>query len=417
MKIGYLMNTYPIVSTTFIGREIAGLEKLGMEVRRYAIRPWKGTLIDASDILEQTKTCYLLTGSVVRLFSSVIFETVTNPARSFSAIRQLFRLIRNARGHVIKHIAYLMEAMVLRRVAARDGISHIHAHFSTNSAAVAMLSHTLGGPSYSFTIHGPDELFSPRENSLGLKIASARFVACISHFARSQAMLFSEQTDWPKLRIVHCGVRVNSYCRPVQSVAKKRVLFIGRLDAVKGATLLVDAFGRVRERHPGATLTIVGDGHARQSLKVQARELGLDAAFLGFQPQDAVAKCLQEADILALPSFAEGVPVVLMEAMASGIPVIASRIAGIPELVEDGVSGFVIPPGDIETLTNRLDALLSDPPLRIRMGEAGRAKVEAEFDIDRESAWLADLFAGNAQGLRPVASEKWRGSPSLGGAY
>jgi len=406
MKIGYLMNTYPMVSTTFIGREIAGLEKLGVEITRYAIRPWNEDLVDPDDIREREKTLYLLKKPYARLLASALFETLGNPVRVFRAAGYTFRLIRNDRGHILKHIAYLIEAMVLRRAASRDGVTHLHAHFSTNATAVAMLTQILGGATYSFTIHGPDELFAPSENSLGLKVANARFVACISHFARSQAMLFSDPASWSNLRIVHCGVRLDDYGGDTRNRSAKRILFIGRLGVVKGAKLLIDAFANAVLVHPDATLTIIGDGPERSALEAQALELGATVTFRGYQPQEAVAGFLNEADILVLPSFAEGVPVVLMEAMASGIPVIASRVAGIPELVQDGVSGFLVPPGDSETLSARLETLLSDPSLRARMGQAGRAKVEAEFNIDREAAWLAELFSGNGQGLRPASTNQ-----------
>ena len=405
MKIGYVMNSYPMVSTTFIGREIAALEQQGLVISRYAIRQWPYTLVDPGDLAEQARTQYLLTGSRRGLLRAVAGQTLLNPIRLVRALRLTARLIWNARGGVIRHIAYLIEAMVLRQAAQADGVTHLHAHFSTNSTAVAMLSEILGGPSYSFTIHGPDEFFQPIEISLRLKIARARFVACISHFCRSQAMLFSDQAHWGKLKIVHCGVIPAQYGTRPRTAFGQHVLFVGRLDAVKGVPLLLEAFATARTRHPGARLTVVGDGPARAALEAQATALGIAGAttFTGYKAQAEVATLLEEADMLVLPSFAEGLPVVLMEAMASRIPVIASGVAGVPELVQDGVSGFVVPAGDVETLTVRLERLLGDPGLCRRMGEAGRAKVEAEFDVEREAAWLARILRDGGEGLRPMA--------------
>ncbi len=408
MTVGYLMNTYPLVSTTFIGREIAALERQGVEIRRYAIRPWTGSLVDPGDRAEQARTEYLLADRL-RILRSLVREFVRAPVRFFQATALTIRLIRNARGGLVRHLAYLAEAAVLRGLVERDGITHIHAHFSTNATAVAMLARELGGPGYSFTVHGPDELLTPIENSTAEKVERARFVACISHFARSQVMLFSDQAHWDKLAIVHCGVIPARYGRHHHGPYGKRILFIGRLAAVKGATLLLDAVAAVRASHPDLSLTIIGDGPDRARLEEQARALGLSdvTRFLGYQAQDAVADALEASDLLVLPSFAEGVPVVLMEAMASRLPVIASRVAGIPELVEDGVSGFVVPPGDLSTLTNRLTSLLADPALSMSVGEAGRAKVEAEFFVDSEAMKLATLFAvpppttATAQGRLP----------------
>lgn len=395
MTIGYLMNTYPLVSTTFIGREIQALESQGTTIRRYAIRPWSGQLVDAGDRAEQAKTEYLLTDRA-RLVTSLVREVLRSPARFLKALGLTLRLIGNARGRVIRHFAYFAEATVLRRLAERDGISHLHAHFSTNATTVAMLCRELGGPSYSFTVHGPDELLAPLENSTGEKVARARFVACISHFARSQVMLFSDEAHWDKLAIVHCGVRPANYGQRPRGAYGKRILFIGRLAAVKGAPLLLEAIASVRAAHPDLSLAIVGDGPDRARLEARAVALGLADAvtFLGYQSQPAVAEILEQADMLVLPSFAEGVPVVLMEAMASRLPVIASRVAGVQELVEHGVSGFVTAPGDVADLSAKLGSLLSDPALCARMGAAGRMKVEAEFDVTKEVARLATSLRG-----------------------
>ena len=188
------------------------------------------------------------------------------------------------------------------------------------------------------------------------------------------------------------------------------MLFVGRLDPVKGAPLLLEAFGRIRGKHPEATLDIIGDGSERPALEAQARAYGDAVTFHGYMAQDAVADHLARADMLVLPSFAEGVPVVLMEAMASHIPVIASRVAGISELVEDGVSGFLVPPGDTDTLAERLDRLLSDPELCARMGEVGREKVEAEFDIAGEAGKLAAVFAEAQAGAPALSSSADRQS-------
>jgi glycosyltransferase involved in cell wall biosynthesis len=397
MIVGYLMNTYPLISTTFIGREIGALERQGLEVRRYAIRPWNGALVDPGDKAEQARTQYLL-GDKPRVAGSMIRAMVRTPMLFARALAMTLRLIRNARGGFVRHFAYLAEATVLRALAERDGITHIHAHFSTNATAVAMLALQLGGPEYSFTVHGPDELLTPVENSTAEKVARARFVVCISHFARSQVMLFSDQQHWDKLTIVHCGVIPANYGRRPRGPYGKRLLFIGRLAAVKGVPLLLQAVAAVKARHPDLTLTIVGDGPDRSRLEAQAAKLGLSgtASFVGYQAQHAVAELLETSDALVLPSFAEGVPVVLMEAMASRVPVIASRVAGIPELVEDGVSGYVVPPGDVTTLIARLDLLLSDADLRARMGLAGRRKVDSDFDVDGEARRLAECLGSGA---------------------
>jgi hypothetical protein len=205
MKIGYLMNTYPMVSSTFIGREIEGLEARGVDVARFALRRWSGTLVDPRDIAESERTDYILSDGAARLVVGLLAECVANPRGMVKTLKLWSALLRNAGGGPVRHVAYLLEAIALRRRLRKKSVEHIHAHFSTNAAAIAMMVRALGGPGYSFTIHGPDELFEPARNSLGLKIAQSNFVACISHFCRSQCMIFSDPADWDRLRIVHCG--------------------------------------------------------------------------------------------------------------------------------------------------------------------------------------------------------------------
>lgn len=423
MRLGYLMNAYPMVSTTFIGREIEALEDMGFEVERFAIRRWDGRLIDPADIAEAERSDYLLEDGAAKLVWGLIAESATNP-RGLGRAVGLWRRLWLAAGAplgagLVRHVAYLLEAVALRRRLRRHPADHVHVHFSTNSAAVAMMAHAMGGPSYSFTVHGPDELFDPEGNALGLKIENAAFVACISHFCRSQCMIFAPVEAWDRLRIVHCGVRPDYYAalpgpgdlpeglppRP----AGGRAVFVARLSKLKGGLGLVEAMARLRDSHPQADLVIVGDGELCPRMEAAAAEAGIAdrVHFLGFCSQTAVRAAMADADMLVLPSFAEGVPVVLMEAMASGKPVIASRVAGVAELVEDGVSGYVVPPGDTATLAARMGALLDDADLRARMGAAGREKVKAEFDLAAEAAWLGRLIAaagtGEAlpEGLRP----------------
>lgn len=217
-------------------------------------------------------------------------------------------------------------------------------------------------------------------------------------------MFFSDPAHWHKLRIVHCGVWPDRYAatqaRPQSGPVQ--LLFVGRVAPVKGLRVLLEALGAARAQGADLHLTIVGDGEDRAHLEQLAAPLGAAVHFAGYQSQQGVADAMAAADIFVLPSFAEGVPVVLMEAMASGKPVISSLVAGIPELVEDGVSGYLVPPGDAETLAARIIELAADPDRRAAMGQAGRDKVLAEFDIGVEAARIARLFAdGPGDDIRP----------------
>lgn len=404
--IAYLASEYPMISHTFIIREVLALRRLGLNIQTCSIRrpdPRSFTGHDEQEAYRETFFVQAAAKSPLRLIKAHLRAISRAPGRWLSALRLSWQARGLGAKSALWQLFYLLEAGVLADYLLSRGVSHLHVHFANSGGSVAMLASEMTGIPYSLTIHGPDELLAPVQNSLGLKIAKASFVACITHFCRSQAMWFSEQSHWHKLKIVHCGVNPALYGQTQREGFGKNLLFIGRLGPVKGATLLLDAFAALRGRHPDARLTLVGDGPSRAALEAQARALGIADVthFTGYLSQNDVSGKLGEADMLALPSFAEGLPVVLMEALAAGIPVIASQIAGIPELVRNGETGFVVPAGDVEALTVRLDQLMSDPDLCRRMGEAGRKLVRSEHDVAREAKWLARIFANNAEGLRP----------------
>jgi glycosyltransferase involved in cell wall biosynthesis len=277
-----------------------------------------------------------------------------------------------------------------------------------------MLASSLSGIPFSYTLHGPTDLYEPYTWQLSEKTTRAKFVACISHFARSQAMNFSDPQHWDKLHVVHCGVIPELYDRPAPdagstgSKTAMNLLFIGRLSPTKGLRVLMEAFAAARTDYPDLRLTLVGDGNDRPHLEELAAPLGDAVRFAGFQSQEGVARALAAADALVLPSFAEGLPVVLMEALAAGKPVICTQVAGVGELVEHGVSGLIVPAGDAESLANCIRTLADDSDRRGKMGEAGRQKVRAEFDVRREAARIGALFAGTGGGggIRPPPYEE-----------
>ena len=270
-----------------------------------------------------------------------------------------------------------------------------------------MLAAELANITFSFTTHGPYIFFEPHRWRLDAKIAKSLFVSCISHFCRSQGMLLSNPDHWDKLHIVHCGVDPSEFRPVTHNRAGRHLLYVGRLAAAKGLPVLFDSLMTLKDRHPDILLTVVGDGSDRPQLEARAKDLEIceQVRFVGYKSRVEVRQYLQESDMLVLPSFAEGVPVVLMEAMAAGLPVVTTRIAGIGELVDDGESGFLVPPGDAIAMGDRISMLLEDNQLRSRMGAKGRVKVAEEFNIDREVTWLfrvmASRLAGHVEALRP----------------
>ena len=315
-----------------------------------------------------------------------------NPGLYARTLRKAWSMRGPGMRAALYQLFYFLEATVLARHLTAQGVTHLHNHFAQASGTVALLAARLAGIPFSFTLHGPADFTDPKLWRLDAKIADAVFVSCISHYCRSQGMLVSPVADWPKLHIVHCGVEPARYDAPPAS--GQGLLFVGRMAAAKGVPVLIHAMARIRAAHPDAHLTLIGDGPDRAKLEAQVADLGLARAitFTGYQTQDEVAAALSRAAVFVLPSFAEGVPVVLMEAMAARRPVVATRIAGIPELVDDGVSGRIVAPGDGDAFAAAVNDILADPVRAAAMGDAGRAKVQAEFDISKEAAKLAVLF-------------------------
>jgi glycosyltransferase involved in cell wall biosynthesis len=404
-RLAYLTGVYPLASHTFIQREISALRALGSEIAITSIRqPDAVELIGPEEEAALAETFYVLAAAKnpLRLLldhGRLFFES---PGRWMKALGLAFRTNRPGAKGFLWQFFYFLEAGVLARHLTKQRISHLHNHFADSSASVAMLASSLADIPYSFTMHGPTEFFAPESWHLGEKVARASLVVCISHFARSQMMLFSDPAHWPKLRIVHCGVIPERYAaEPAPDGEAMKLLFVGRLDPVKGLRVLLDAFEAARAKAPGISLTVIGDGPDRPWVEENARRIG-GIEVLGYRSQSEVAETLGRSDVLVLPSFAEGVPVALMEAMAAGRAVIATRVGGVAELVGDGISGRLVAPGNAAELAEVVVEMAASRETRLKMGAAGQAKVRAEFDIRREAVWLKALFEGRGGGaLRP----------------
>jgi glycosyltransferase involved in cell wall biosynthesis len=296
------------------------------------------------------------------------------------------------------HLVYLVEAVQLWDELRVRSVRHVHVHFAGPSATVAMIASRLGELSYSMTVHGPIVFFDVEANQLREKVEHARFVFCISHFARAQLAAHVDPVHWPKLHIVHCGVDTARFrfdrLRPAGG-RPHRIVTVGRLTPVKNMAMLVEAVARLVDDVPDICCTIVGDGPERDRCAQFAVRLGVAERvhFAGAVGQDDILEYYRDADVFVLPSFAEGVPVVYMEAMAMGLPTIGTAVGGTSELIQHGVSGLVVPPGDLDALVDALRRVLTDEALYARLSEGGRRKVVAEFDIADIGTQVASLFA------------------------
>jgi colanic acid/amylovoran biosynthesis glycosyltransferase len=396
MRIAYLTGQYPRATDTFIQREIAQLRALGVHVQPFSIRRPDGKeIVSAEQRAERDRTDYILPPGPVDVFLCHLVLLFVSPIRYCRSIMLMLKARGPGLKGLIYNAIYFLEAGVLARRMQREHLTHVHNHIGDSSGTVAMLAGELGGGTFSITLHGPGIFYQPYEWSLGEKISRALFVCCISYFCRSQAMMFSDQSQWDRLHIVHCGVVAEQYTHQDKPVGPCRLLFVGRLAAVKGLTILLDAITGLHQRGQEVSLTIVGDGPDRLALEDKSNALGLSQhiEFVGYKSQAEVSGYLLECDLFVLPSFAEGVPVVLMEAMAARCSVIATQVGGVSELVDDGVNGFLVPPGDVDTLSDRINQLAGDASLRDRFGAAGREKVVGQFNVETEGAWLHEILA------------------------
>lgn len=396
MKIAYLVNTHPRGSTTFIRREIQALERMGWQVHRIAMRADEAPLVDPADIAERERTEYVLSLGGWALLKSAVGWMIHRPHRSLMALRLALACGSRANARIL-HLIYLAEAAHVARRCRDLDIKHLHAHFGTNPATVAMLASLLGAPGFSFTTHGPEEFDAPLALSLPAKVAHAEFAVAVSSFGRSQLCRWANLSDWSRIHVVPCGIEPWRFPEPVPlPEGGPHLVAIGRLAEQKGLPVLIDAVAQALPALPGLRLTLVGDGGLRRALEAQVHRLGLEGTvtFAGWQDEAGVRAALGAAQALVLPSFAEGLPVVAMEAMAAGRPVIGTLIAGLPELVTPE-TGWLVPAGDARSLAGAMAALAATPPDRLAdMGRAARRRALDRHDIDRAAARLAALIQG-----------------------
>ena len=402
LQVAYLVNHYPKVSHSFIRREILALERLGHKVQRIAVRGWDDVLVDAADQAERVQTRYLLQQGIASLLPSFLGLALARPAQMTAAVRLAVSRWRRSDRTIFHHLAYLIEACAVVRLLAASRATHLHAHFGTNPADVAMLVRVLGGPPYSFTVHGPEEFDKPQTLGLDEKGGRAAFVVAISSFGRSQLYRWLAQPHWDKVDVVHCGLEP-AFHRPVPGSEMlpdaSRLVCVGRLCEQKGQLLLVRAVARLVAKGRSLELVLAGDGEMRAEIESLIDRFGLTRSIriTGWISSGQVREEILAARALVLPSFAEGLPVVLIEAMALRRPVISTYIAGIPELVIDGENGWLVAAGDLDGLEQAIERCLDAAPDVIgRMGDAGQARALERHDIDREAAKLADLFASAA---------------------
>jgi len=404
LRIAYLTGRYPAISHTFILREVQALRRLGIEVSTHSI--WRTSdedLLSIDDRAEAAATQNLLPPRWMGIVRAHVHALRTRPRATAATLARALKLGRPGFDGRARGALWFIEAVTLWHRLERTGLTHIHAHLNGTAPTVALLVAALGNSStqqrrwtWSLTVHGPTEFYDVYGESLAEKVRDADLVIAVSEFARSQLMGLVEEEHWAKIHVVHCGVdpAVFAPTHEQRGAGTLKVLNVSRLTPPKGNAVLLEAVAQLRDRGVDAEATIVGDGIRRPTLERLANDLGIAdrVRFVGALAQDRIPDELAKADVFCLPSFAEGVPVVLMEAMAMEVPVVASAVMGVPELVDHGTSGVLVPPGRADAVADALADLAANPERRAALGRAGRSKVVSEFHVDRSAELLRDHF-------------------------
>jgi glycosyltransferase involved in cell wall biosynthesis len=396
MKLAYLLSEYPTLEHTYLLREVRELRALGWEIQTISIRRPHGRISEFSPIErdEWATTSYVLGSSPMEFLWAHAVTFATRPLRYLHGLVTAWRFGRCHPRLTALATAYFIEAVLAGYRLQKAGIAHVHSHFSST---VALILCRVFDVSVSMTFHGSAEFVDPEGFRLGEKVSAARFVTSISYFGRSQIMLWSPPHHWHKVEVTPLGVEATGW-QPApfrERPAPFELISVGRLAAAKGYPLLIDAVASLVAQRRDVRLTLVGDGPERAELEEHARQCAVAdrVIFAGWRSQSELRELYRKSDLCVLSSFAEGVPVVLMEAMGLGIPCVAPRITGIPELVRDGIDGILFTSSDSEELACAIGRLIGDPELRRQMAKSCRERITEKYDLGKNILHLSKVFS------------------------
>jgi glycosyltransferase involved in cell wall biosynthesis len=394
-RIGYLLHHFPRVTDTFIKREIRSLQKSGTDIQ--VISVWKPPKFDTTPhILAEwaNDTHFILPSSPISIAWAVLASATRSPKCFVAAFVLAMSTARPGVAGFIYQLIYFVEAVLVADRLRRSEIRHVHNHIGDHSGIVTMVAARLAGIGYSITFHGWPVFFDAKYSRIKEKVRGARFTRSISYFCRSQLMMFSESDNPVSFKIVHCGLNLERYhYRPPKN--EVHTLFCAaRLSPEKGHSVTLNALKLLLDRGHGLNLRLAGDGPSKGYLQKLAQELKIShrVHFLGYLTEEDVIRELEACDLFVLSSFVEGVPVSAMEAMAIGVPVIATNVAGTSELIEDGLTGLLVRPSDSGALADAIARMIGDHSFRILTAENGRKKVSEEFDIEQEAVKLREYL-------------------------
>lgn len=398
LKIAYLISRYPAVSHTFIQREIDLLRQKGIQILTISVNDPDLPIekLPAEEQQEAEKTFYIKKRGAWHAIQALCTLFFHAPLKFLNAWLYAIRLGGFDLKAILYNYFYLAEASVVGLWMAQHEINHLHVHFANPAANIALLLSKMTDITYSMTVHGPDEFYNTIGWRLLEKIQNARFITCIGYYAQSQLMKIAPPTEWPKFEISPLGIDINKYAptRREKEKSDLEILCVGRLVPAKGQFILIAALNLLLKKGHFLHLKLIGSGPEKEELETEIKQRGLQShvELTGALTQDEVLKAYKNTDIFVLPSFAEGIPISLMEAMAMEIPCISTFVNGIPELIRHEIDGLLTYPSDIEGLVEALDFLIESPEQRQKFGEAGRKRIEEKYLIESNVEQLKEIF-------------------------
>ncbi len=401
LRVGYVMTHYPRTAQTFISGEIDAVEQAGMSISSFAMNtPDAAELITPGATERYARTMYLKQRPLGAI-GIVLWFALRHPVGMTGIAISALRSAGGSPKRIVRRFAHYVQAARIARSVLQHDIRHLHAHFGLAPATIAWLASqmaSLGGSrvGFSFTIHGFHDFVDPDEARLDIKARDAAAVVCISDYTRSQLCRLTPAELWPKFKVLRCGVDLDvlPFLQRPARPGPPTIIAIGRLSAEKGFALLIEALQQLARENVDARLRLIGDGPEREALVGAVREARLEehVTFAGELAPEAVRAELQAADIFCLPSFNEGLPVSIMEAMAVGVPVVTTWVAGIPELAENGVTALTVPPARSDALAAALRKLCHNPSLGSALAAEARKRVALLHDQTRNGMQMADLL-------------------------
>ncbi len=398
-SIAYLISRYPTLSMIFVLREVLELRALGFRIDTASINPPDRTpeQLTAEEAEEAARTYCVKSHGLTGAAKAHVLALLRNFIGYWRGLGLAFGLSGLDLKRLFFNLMYFTEALMVGQWMRRSKQKHLHVHLAQQVATVGLFVCRVFGFGFSMTVHGPDEFYDSQGQYLAQKIAAADFIICISSYTRSQLMKCSPYIHWNKFIVSRLGVDAQLFSPQLKKTVPEifEILCVGRLIPAKGQHLLMDAVQRLTQQGRRVRLRLVGDGPDESSLRKQAAQIQIPegVVFEGAVNQDHIRTHYAATDLFCLPSFAEGLPVVLMEAMAMEIPCVATQITGIPELIRNGIEGLLVPPSDLEALVEALGRLMDDAALRQRFAASGRARILEHYDLQRNVKELAGHFA------------------------